>query len=330
MPHPQQVPQNAHIGAQQDQRKDEEYKSYFSFPAPLFHTGGKPRALDSRTYPEYSPDQPRNPSSAHRSHARWHPNSPEAFPELAEIVYCDGRELPIYSIYGALSRSDTQQPIARPWDRGFSSGPSTPDISLESSRRLASRLVYPDPKHHRRSSTRPHLASPVLHQSPSPPREGEGDRQEEKTPHSNLRGGLAKRVHLKLADDERVPKFIWYTAGGMGRSPTGKGVKDWKRRADAQKAKENADVEARLAARKNKETRKGKAQDVDNEGKREARAGGGFWRNLFRGREGKKLKKQRNEGETKEETKVDTEAEGNESGASSDAPEAVEEEDKGE
>jgi len=48
------------------------------------------------------------------------------------------------------------------------------------------------------------------------------------SPLLNLRGGAGSK---RLDDDERVPKVIWYLAGGVGRAPTGKGLREWKEKA---------------------------------------------------------------------------------------------------
>lgn len=48
------------------------------------------------------------------------------------------------------------------------------------------------------------------------------------SPRLNLRGGAGSK---RLDDDERVPKVIWYLAGGVGRAPTGKGLREWKEKA---------------------------------------------------------------------------------------------------
>lgn len=43
----------------------------------------------------------------------------------------------------------------------------------------------------------------------------------------NIRGGAGTR---RLADDEHIPRTLWFFAGGVGRPPTGAEMRDWKRR----------------------------------------------------------------------------------------------------
>ena len=88
-------------------------------------------------------------------------------------------------------------------------------------------------------------------------------------PRVNLRGGAGAK---RLDDDERVPKMIWFFAGGVGRAPTGKGLRDWKE----------------------------KAQQTERSRTKEKV---GFWRKMGVGigRRGKK-QKQKNKGERKEGT----------------------------
>ncbi|KAI4225181.1 MAG: hypothetical protein L6R40_008382 [Gallowayella cf. fulva] len=64
----------------------------------------------------------------------------------------------------------------------------------------------------------------------------------------------------KLADDERVSRFLWFMAGGMGPPPMGAALKGWKAKDRAVKKRE----------------------------------GGGFWREVGRvlgGRRGRKRKR---------------------------------------
>ncbi len=49
-----------------------------------------------------------------------------------------------------------------------------------------------------------------------------------KHPRLSLRGGAGSKG---LAHGERVPKVIWFFAGGVGRAPTGKGLREWKEKA---------------------------------------------------------------------------------------------------
>ena len=272
--------------ADQEPRDDLEANGYTSFPAPFFHTEGKPRALDSRSYPEYSLDRPRYPSAAHNSHAHWHPNSPEASPGRAESIYYNGREVlrsePSYTV------SEGKVPSLRtPQSRseGFKIGPATPDIPSELSQRLASRFQLHDAtRQHRRPSTRSWRSTgPEIHGANIQARDVNEGRENDIS-RQHLRRGFAERLTLQIEDDERVPRFIWYTAGGMGRPPTGKGVKEWKRKHEAQKAKEKADVKARNTARKE---RKVKAKGDEAEGS--------FWKKFRSGGKGKKLKKGKNE-----------------------------------
>lgn len=83
-------------------------------------------------------------------------------------------------------------------------------------------------------------------------------------PCPSLRGGAGTK---RLGDDERVPKAIWFLAGGVGRAPTGKGLREWKEKA-----------------RKKSEGRRKKS--------------GGFWAKLGlgMGRKGKKRKQKTEEG----------------------------------
>lgn len=46
--------------------------------------------------------------------------------------------------------------------------------------------------------------------------------------HLSLRGGAGSK---RLDDDQRVPRVIWFFAGGVGRAPTGKGLREWKEKA---------------------------------------------------------------------------------------------------
>ena len=311
-------------GADQEPRDDLGASGYTSFPAPFFHTEGKPRALDSRSYPEYSLERPRYPSAAHHSHAHWHPNSSEASPDRAESIYHNGREVlrsePSYTV-SERNVLSLRTPQSR--SEGFNIAPANPDIPSEFSQRLASRFQLHDAtRQRRRPSTRSWRSTrPEIHGANIQARDVHEGRENDVS-RQHLRGGFAKRLTLQIEDDERVPKFIWYTAGGMGRPPTGKGVKEWKRRHEAQKAKEKADVKARNTARKE---RKVKAKR-DN-------AEGGFWKKFRSDGKGKKLKKGK-KGETPEEAKEGEEgtaegatageANGGSDGSSSDAPEAVE------
>lgn len=63
-----------------------------------------------------------------------------------------------------------------------------------------------------------------------------------------LRGGGPFDVK-RLGDDDRVPKHIWWLAGGVGRPPTGKGLKDWKRKDGERKEREGAKREAARQAK---------------------------------------------------------------------------------
>lgn len=106
----------------------------------------------------------------------------------------------------------------------------------------------------------------------------------------------------------------------MGPPPTGKADKNWKRRYVAQKAKEKADVEARIAARKENKVKVKEA---------ESGVGGAFWEKILSGGKRKKLTKEKKENtkaETKEEQEgtAEGEANGESGGSGSDAPEAVE------
>lgn len=47
-------------------------------------------------------------------------------------------------------------------------------------------------------------------------------------PRLSLRGGAGPKG---LGDNERVPRAIWFFAGGVGRAPTGKGLRQWKEKA---------------------------------------------------------------------------------------------------
>ncbi|MCJ1461923.1 hypothetical protein MMC07_000522 [Pseudocyphellaria aurata] len=42
----------------------------------------------------------------------------------------------------------------------------------------------------------------------------------------HLRGGASTK---RLASNERVPKAVWYLAGGVGKPPTGRELREWKR-----------------------------------------------------------------------------------------------------
>ncbi len=55
----------------------------------------------------------------------------------------------------------------------------------------------------------------------------------------HLRGGGRKKVR-PLADDERVPKWTWFFAGGVGPPATGKQLRKWKAREQAVKERRKA------------------------------------------------------------------------------------------
>lgn len=46
-------------------------------------------------------------------------------------------------------------------------------------------------------------------------------------PELRLRGGTSTN---RLGDDERTPRRIWHFAGGVGKPPTGRELRAWKRR----------------------------------------------------------------------------------------------------
>lgn len=53
-------------------------------------------------------------------------------------------------------------------------------------------------------------------------------------PELRLRGGASKK---RLGDDERVPRLTWYFAGGVGKPPTGRELREWKRKDREQNKK---------------------------------------------------------------------------------------------
>lgn len=58
-----------------------------------------------------------------------------------------------------------------------------------------------------------------------------------------LRGGAGDNGNgsRRLADDEQVPKHIWWLAGGMSRPPpTGTGLREWKRKDLQRQERERA------------------------------------------------------------------------------------------
>lgn len=101
----------------------------------------------------------------------------------------------------------------------------------------------------------------------------------------HLRGGAVEDgdgIH-RVGDDQRVNAGLWYLAGGMGKPPTGKGLREWKRKDLERKEREKVAREAKKAEMLAKV--KGVGDAVGNVG---GKAKGGFSR-LFAGFKKKKV-----------------------------------------
>lgn len=80
-------------------------------------------------------------------------------------------------------------------------------------------------------------------------------------PELRLRGGASTK---RLPSNERVPRAVWFLAGGVGKPPTGRELREWKRQHKEQVKKKT--------------------------GKDREKFWAGFWGALIGGRKGKKDK----------------------------------------
>ena len=313
-----------HVGKNSEIEPQEEQAGlgaidYCSFPAPIFHTGGKPRALDSRTYPEYSPDRPRNPSSAHHTHAWWHPHSPEASPERANTVYRDGKEIPRNQLPMDGSRPlSSFGPSPSTSSAGFFVDPPKPAIPHDLSQRLASHPKFPGPTRSRQgcSSRRGTQSStifcPIVHQpSIQINKDAKLDHGVVTAPSPassqlHLRGGLAKK--RRLADDEHIPRLLWFLVDGRGPPPTAASARATIKKHKAKELEKQAERKTKADAKKTaKET-----GDQGAVGEVDAEQAKGFLKKIFKRKKGKKEKNAEKDG-----------GEGGATGGSDEAPEAT-------
>jgi len=64
--------------------------------------------------------------------------------------------------------------------------------------------------------------------------------------HLRLRGGGPFDIK-RIGDDDRVPAGLWFLAGGVGQPPTGKGLRDWKRKDGERREREKVKRAAKKA-----------------------------------------------------------------------------------
>ena len=122
----------------------------------------------------------------------------------------------------------------------------------------------------------------------------------------HLRGGLAKKH--RLANDEHIPRLLWFLVDGRGPPPTAASARATIKTHEAKERKRQADRETKADAKNAaKETKdQAAAEEVD------AERAQGLWKKIFNRKKGKKEENAENNG-----------GKSGEAGGSDESPEAT-------